>query len=107
MTEEQSDTRGIEFGDEYFAELDFVECIRKFSEYDEMMNGSSESGSGSEENVTVNKKKKKPSIDLNSSSYQRPKSVLPKRHVIESAPDCIFLGNKIIIYDSILVIYSF
>lgn len=29
MTEEQSDIRGVENGDEYFAELDFVECLRR------------------------------------------------------------------------------
>jgi len=29
LTEEQSDQRGVEIGDEYFAELDFVDIIRK------------------------------------------------------------------------------
>jgi histone-lysine N-methyltransferase SETDB1 len=29
LTESQSDIRGKELGDEYFAELDFVECLRK------------------------------------------------------------------------------
>jgi histone-lysine N-methyltransferase SETDB1 len=28
LTDELSDTRGQELGDEYFAELDFVECLR-------------------------------------------------------------------------------
>ena len=29
MTEEQSDVRGKDLGDEYFAELDFVECLKR------------------------------------------------------------------------------
>ena len=38
MTEEQSDIRGKELGDEYFAELDFVECLKKLREgYDTEM----------------------------------------------------------------------
>lgn len=106
MTEEQSDTRGVELGDEYFAELDFVECIRKFSEYDELMDRSSNSESGSDDNVRTNKKKKQQTVDLNRSSYQRPKSVLPKRHMIENEIDYIFLGNllKIIFYLRLLLV---
>ena len=32
MTEEQSDVRGVEYGDEFFAELDFVECLRRLKQ---------------------------------------------------------------------------
>ena len=32
ITEDESDIRAIESGDEYFAELDFVECLRKLKE---------------------------------------------------------------------------
>lgn len=32
ITEEQSDIRGVQFGDEYFAELDFVECLRRLKQ---------------------------------------------------------------------------
>ena len=32
MTEDQSDIRGQELGDEYFAELDFIECLMKLRE---------------------------------------------------------------------------
>ena len=32
ITEEESDIRAIENGDEYFAELDFVECLKKLNE---------------------------------------------------------------------------
>ncbi len=32
ITEEESDIRAIETGDEYFAELDFVECLKKLKE---------------------------------------------------------------------------
>ena len=32
LTEEQSDIRGAEFGDEYFAELDFLQCLKSLIE---------------------------------------------------------------------------
>ena len=49
MTEEQSDIRGKELGDEYFAELDFIECLKRFRL------GDNNSGSDSEEEIVTDK----------------------------------------------------
>jgi len=48
MTEEQSDIRGRELGDEYFAELDFIECLKKLREHCSETNDDSGSDDSSE-----------------------------------------------------------
>ena len=101
LTEEQSDQRGIDLGDEYFAELDFVQCMKKYTEYNNIpdSNGSNLDSSGSEDLDSNNKKKKlNDSNKLNTSLYQRPKSHagIPKTKTsTDDAPEIeyIFLGN--------------
>jgi histone-lysine N-methyltransferase SETDB1 len=63
LTEEMSDTRGQELGDEYFAELDFVDCLLKLREdsSNNFENSQSDVGSDSETaTATAKSDKKKP-----------------------------------------------
>lgn len=82
LTEEQSDLRGVELGDEYFAELDFVQCMKKATE-GSAYNSESESALENmnqffdKNNEVVKRKKKLIKQESNSklnTSYQRPKS---------------------------------
>ena len=100
MTEDQSDIRGKELGDEYFAELDFVECLKKYGMNGEYESSQSDSDSLNNSLPQHEHKNKKANINnslLNSSSYQRPKSssFIPKKNQIESRADitCIFLDS--------------
>lgn len=92
MTEEQSDKRGIELGDEYFAELDFVECLKKFPIYDQLKENEDFDSDNCEEEDMKEKKN-----NLNGSMYQRPKShaVKPKINTSEDHQDiqCIILDS--------------
>jgi histone-lysine N-methyltransferase SETDB1 len=98
MTEEQSDIRGAEDGDEYFAELDFLHCLRNLmknsddsinEDSDDSNSNEHDSDKNSESSSVKNKKNKKTKINVapNTSSklndsYQRPKQQLKntKKH---------------------------
>lgn len=107
LTEEQSDLRGVELGDEYFAELDFVQCMKKATD-GSAYNSESESVSENvnedfdNKNEVVKRKKKLIKQESNSklnTSYQRPKShvTMPNktRNSIEGEQEIeyVFLSN--------------
>ena len=77
LTEEQSDIRGAQYGDEYFAELDFLQCLKSLNNESDQMDETSsnantydhdENSSSSCKNM---KHKNETSSKLND-SYQRP-----------------------------------
>lgn len=94
ITEKESDRRGAELGDEYFAELDFIECLRRLTEgalsSDEDSDISSDTDSSNQD-----RNRKQKAI----SSYQRPKQHLTKKDqsfVNTSAineHECIYLDS--------------
>ena len=61
MTEEQSDVRGKDLGDEYFAELDFVECLKRLREE----TNKASDGDDSEDDIEVVIRKKKQMKTIN------------------------------------------
>ncbi len=85
LTENQSDIRAQELGDEYFAELDFVECIRKL-----VRKGSSDLTSDEAESINIDREE-----SLLSNYYIRPKQSKKneEKHEENSEIDYIFLDS--------------
>ncbi len=100
LTEEQSDKRGVELGDEYFAELDFVQCMKGIT--DGSNSGGSSEPNDSQESDQESAKTRKKSIKQEpgrlNTSYQRPRSHVSKPNKNRDLRDgqeieCIFLSN--------------
>jgi len=88
ITEEESDIRAIETGDEYFAELDFVECLKKLkegfcrSDENDQEDDSDSDDSSSNSNLKSSEPKKKKSLNKRDKINQQ--RTLSKKNPITS-----------------------
>ena len=81
LTEEQSDIRGAQFGDEYFAELDFLQCLTNLNNETDQMDESSSNDLEENSNWSTKSGRNKASAvatKLNE-TYQRPKQQASNR----------------------------
>jgi histone-lysine N-methyltransferase SETDB1 len=89
LTEEQSDIRGMELGDEYFAELDFIECVRR-SRIDQL----EQSGELDDNNLSSMDINEMATITKTKTNYIKSNHQVPKQvQQTSENDDCIELSS--------------